>query len=239
MRCWPRSVRPGNAGANNAADNLEVFELALEQLPPVALEMCDARSDAVPAAVWRSQSREASRAKRRLRVPGRRGSPNSSGTPGSMGTEGVHGPQRERRRTLALKAESRRFARLADRSRQADGASASRSRAPRARINSACAGAAPSAGSRCRRSSSPTRRGNPNRRSQRGVGDTAGTGATRADVVRSPFSAEHRIVVFARVTETDTGSATARRSAARVGGSARRRHPVLLTIRLLAGVRRF
>jgi hypothetical protein len=31
-------LRPGNAGANNAADHLEVFELALEQPPPVALE---------------------------------------------------------------------------------------------------------------------------------------------------------------------------------------------------------
>jgi hypothetical protein len=30
-------LRPGNAGANNADDHLEVFELALEQLPPQAL----------------------------------------------------------------------------------------------------------------------------------------------------------------------------------------------------------
>ena len=27
-------LRPGNAGANNADDHLELFELALEQLPP-------------------------------------------------------------------------------------------------------------------------------------------------------------------------------------------------------------
>ena len=31
-------LRPGNAGANNAADHLEVFELALAQLPPSALD---------------------------------------------------------------------------------------------------------------------------------------------------------------------------------------------------------
>jgi Transposase DDE domain group 1 len=31
-------LRPGNAGANNAADHLRLFELALEQLPPQALD---------------------------------------------------------------------------------------------------------------------------------------------------------------------------------------------------------
>jgi hypothetical protein len=43
-------LRPGNAGANNAADHLEVFEAALEQLPPEALEgPILARSDSAGA----------------------------------------------------------------------------------------------------------------------------------------------------------------------------------------------
>jgi hypothetical protein len=43
-------LRPGNAGANNAADHLEVFELALEQLPPAALKgPILARSDSAGA----------------------------------------------------------------------------------------------------------------------------------------------------------------------------------------------
>ena len=43
-------LRPGNAGANNADDHLEVFELALEQLPPQALEgPILARSDSAGA----------------------------------------------------------------------------------------------------------------------------------------------------------------------------------------------
>jgi hypothetical protein len=43
-------LRPGNAGANNAADHLELFELALEQLPPAALEgSILARSDSAGA----------------------------------------------------------------------------------------------------------------------------------------------------------------------------------------------
>src|SRR4051794_40296965 len=43
-------LRPGNAGANNADDHLEVFELALEQLPPGALEGAIlARSDSAGA----------------------------------------------------------------------------------------------------------------------------------------------------------------------------------------------
>src|SRR3954453_16784261 len=43
-------LRPGNAGANNAADHLEVFELALEQLPRAALEgQILARSDSASA----------------------------------------------------------------------------------------------------------------------------------------------------------------------------------------------
>ena len=43
-------LRPGNAGANNAADHLEVFEAALEQLPPAALEgPIIARSDSAGA----------------------------------------------------------------------------------------------------------------------------------------------------------------------------------------------
>ena len=43
-------LRPGNAGANNAADHLEVFELALEQLPRAALEgPILARSDSAGA----------------------------------------------------------------------------------------------------------------------------------------------------------------------------------------------
>jgi Transposase DDE domain group 1 len=43
-------LRPGNAGANNAADHLEVFELALEQLPPQALDApILARSDSAGA----------------------------------------------------------------------------------------------------------------------------------------------------------------------------------------------
>jgi hypothetical protein len=43
-------LRPGNAGANNAADHLEVLELALEQLPPAALEgEILARSDSAGA----------------------------------------------------------------------------------------------------------------------------------------------------------------------------------------------
>src|SRR5215216_4264167 len=43
-------LRPGNAGANNADDHLEVFELALEQLPPAALEgPILARSDSAGA----------------------------------------------------------------------------------------------------------------------------------------------------------------------------------------------
>jgi hypothetical protein len=43
-------LRPGNAGANNAADHLQVFELALEQLPPQALDGAIlARSDSAGA----------------------------------------------------------------------------------------------------------------------------------------------------------------------------------------------
>jgi hypothetical protein len=43
-------LRPGNAGANNADDHLEVFELALEQLPPEALRGAIlARSDSAGA----------------------------------------------------------------------------------------------------------------------------------------------------------------------------------------------
>ena len=43
-------LRPGNAGANNADDHLEVFELALEQLPRQALEgPILARSDSAGA----------------------------------------------------------------------------------------------------------------------------------------------------------------------------------------------
>ena len=43
-------LRPGNAGANNAADHLEVFEAALEQLPPAALDgPILARSDSAGA----------------------------------------------------------------------------------------------------------------------------------------------------------------------------------------------
>jgi len=43
-------LRPGNAGANNAEDHLRVFELALEQLPPGALEGAIlARSDSAGA----------------------------------------------------------------------------------------------------------------------------------------------------------------------------------------------
>jgi hypothetical protein len=43
-------LRPGNAGANNAADHLELFELALEQLPRNALEgPILARSDSAGA----------------------------------------------------------------------------------------------------------------------------------------------------------------------------------------------
>ena len=43
-------LRPGNAGANNADDHLQVFELALEQLPPEALEgRILARSDSAGA----------------------------------------------------------------------------------------------------------------------------------------------------------------------------------------------
>jgi Transposase DDE domain group 1 len=43
-------LRPGNAGANNVADHLEVFELALEQLPRAALEgPILARSDSAGA----------------------------------------------------------------------------------------------------------------------------------------------------------------------------------------------
>jgi len=43
-------LRPGNAGANNAADHLQVFEAALEQLPPQALEgSILARSDSAGA----------------------------------------------------------------------------------------------------------------------------------------------------------------------------------------------
>jgi len=43
-------LRPGNAGANNADDHLQVFELALEQLPPAALEgPILARSDSAGA----------------------------------------------------------------------------------------------------------------------------------------------------------------------------------------------
>jgi hypothetical protein len=43
-------LRPGNAGANNAADHLEVLELALEQLPPAALDgPILARSDSAGA----------------------------------------------------------------------------------------------------------------------------------------------------------------------------------------------
>ena len=43
-------LRPGNAGANNAEDHLQVFELALEQLPPAALDgPILARSDSAGA----------------------------------------------------------------------------------------------------------------------------------------------------------------------------------------------
>jgi hypothetical protein len=43
-------LRPGNAGANNADDHLELFELALEQLPPQALDgPILARSDSAGA----------------------------------------------------------------------------------------------------------------------------------------------------------------------------------------------
>ncbi|MGH3100080.1 MAG: IS1380 family transposase, partial [Thermoleophilia bacterium] len=43
-------LRPGNAGANNADDHLELFELALEQLPPEALDgPMLARSDSAGA----------------------------------------------------------------------------------------------------------------------------------------------------------------------------------------------
>jgi Transposase DDE domain group 1 len=43
-------LRPGNAGANNAADHLQVFEAALEQLPPAALAgSILARSDSAGA----------------------------------------------------------------------------------------------------------------------------------------------------------------------------------------------
>src|SRR5271168_2889675 len=43
-------LRPGNAGANNAADHLAVLDLALEQLPPSALEGAIlARSDSAGA----------------------------------------------------------------------------------------------------------------------------------------------------------------------------------------------
>jgi hypothetical protein len=43
-------LRPGNAGANNADDHLELFEAALEQLPPTALEgPILARSDSAGA----------------------------------------------------------------------------------------------------------------------------------------------------------------------------------------------
>jgi Transposase DDE domain group 1 len=43
-------LRPGNAGANNADDHLELFELALEQLPPAALDgPILARSDSAGA----------------------------------------------------------------------------------------------------------------------------------------------------------------------------------------------
>ena len=43
-------LRPGNAGANNADDHLEVFEAALEQLPPAALDgPILARSDSAGA----------------------------------------------------------------------------------------------------------------------------------------------------------------------------------------------
>jgi Transposase DDE domain group 1 len=43
-------LRPGNAGANNAADHLEVFDLALEQLPLAALDgPILARSDSAGA----------------------------------------------------------------------------------------------------------------------------------------------------------------------------------------------
>jgi len=47
-------LRPGNAGANNAEDHLQVFELALEQLPPAALDgPILARSDSPgPATRW-------------------------------------------------------------------------------------------------------------------------------------------------------------------------------------------
>src|SRR5687767_4673099 len=43
-------LRPGNAGANNADDHLQLLELALEQLPPQALEgPILARSDSAGA----------------------------------------------------------------------------------------------------------------------------------------------------------------------------------------------
>jgi Transposase DDE domain group 1 len=48
------TLRPGNAGANNAADHLDLVELALEQLPREALDgPILARSDsAAPATRW-------------------------------------------------------------------------------------------------------------------------------------------------------------------------------------------
>jgi hypothetical protein len=43
-------LRPGNAGANNAGDHLQLLDLALEQLPPSALEgEILARSDSAGA----------------------------------------------------------------------------------------------------------------------------------------------------------------------------------------------
>jgi hypothetical protein len=56
-RCWSAAgevlaaiLRPGSAGANNAADHLDLFELALEQLPRDALDgPILARSDSAGA----------------------------------------------------------------------------------------------------------------------------------------------------------------------------------------------
>jgi hypothetical protein len=48
-------LRPGNAGANNAADHLDLFELALEQLPPRRRWMgrsSRARTRPAPATRW-------------------------------------------------------------------------------------------------------------------------------------------------------------------------------------------
>ena len=57
-------LRPGNAGANNADDHLEVFELALEQLPPRGAEGPILRARTRPAPATRSPTRAARRAVR-------------------------------------------------------------------------------------------------------------------------------------------------------------------------------